>query len=74
MFRTKKSVYRSGNPYVIQWNFLEDRQAEILRITSTFAALAPGNLTDIARNTAITALSQVEQKIIDFFIEFENLL
>ena len=73
MFRKKKTVYQTGNPYVIQSNFLEDRQTEILAVATSIANLAP-NVSQDQRTTAIAQLSQIEQKIINFFIEFENLL
>jgi hypothetical protein len=70
MFRKKIGVYKSGNILKSRSLFLANRQAEIVAIVTAFITKGSAN-TATDRTNAIQALSAIEQKIIDFFVEFE---
>lgn len=70
MFRKKVGVYKSGNVLKSKSLFLANRQAEIVAIVTAFIIKGALN-TQTDRTNAIQALSVIERKIIDFFVEFE---
>jgi hypothetical protein len=70
MFRKKANVYRVGNPNVTRLNFLAGIQDEILAVALSISRIAP-NVDSTQRTNAINKLGEIEQKIINFFVEFE---